>query len=151
MRNTVARFALSFVAAIGFLSASGCASSIDPKLVYGTYGVTVAAFGKTDPDIVVASQGGDVDLILNFNYGIITDYNAVNATGLRVVFDGDDIRLDKQPIRVTHSSGEIVGTVIGKGTVDGSKVSMTLSVTPTSGTTAPAGGTIDYVVTGNHQ
>ena len=137
-------------------AAGGCASAVDPKLVYGTYTVMVSAFGKSDPTIVVASEGSDGTILLNFTYGITTDYNAVNASGLRSHVDGSELKLDSQPLHVDHSTGAIDGTVIGVGTAGGAKLALTLKVTPSNVTTINgmpyvAGTTIDYEVDGPKQ
>ena len=158
MRTTVSKISLALVATAAAWLGTGCHSSIDPKLVYGTYAVSVSAFGKTDTDTVIATQGMDGSMILDFTYGIETDYNAANSTGLRVTFSGDNIELASQPIRITHSSGYVIGTVTGQGPVDGTKLGLTLDVVPSNlsllgsdGKPLPPGSTVEYVVAGTRQ
>ncbi len=141
---------------IGLGASTGCASAQDAKIVYGTYDVLVSAFGKSDPCIVVATEGADDDIILNFTYGFTTDYNAVNATGIRSHLDGRELQIDSQPLHVDHSTGAIDGTVEGIGTAGGEKLALTLKVLPTNVTTVNgmpyvAGTTIDYEVNGPKQ
>lgn len=137
---------------------SGCASAVDPKLVFGTYGVQVSAFGKTDEAVVIASQGVDDVILLNFTYGFTTDYDAPNRTGLRATLEDGKLTLAQQPVHVDHSTGEIDGMMTGVGTTGGASVSLTLKVVPSnvilkdeSGAPLPAGSTIDYEVEGPKQ
>ena len=136
--------------------AAGCAQAVDPKVVYGTYGVTVSAFGKSDPTIVVASQGSEGDILFDFTDGFTTDYDAVNATGLRGHVAGSHIKFDMQPVHVDHSTGQIDGTVTGIGQVNVTLLTLTLSVLPTNvtvinGMPYVAGTTIDYTIDGPKQ
>ena len=139
-------------------TAGGCANAVDPKLVYGSYGVTVSAFGKTDPTVVIASEGADGAIILNFTYGFTTDHGAVNASGLRAELDGSTLKLKEQPVHVDHSTGEIDGMLTGVGTTGGASVSLTLKVLPSNvilkdenNQPLPAGTTVDYEVDGPKQ
>jgi hypothetical protein len=150
MRTTLA---LAAFAVLTF--GAGCARTVDPELVYGSYSVMVSAFGKTDPTVVVAGKGADGVILLNFTHGFTTDYGAINGTGLRVDLDGDRLELAQQPVHVDHSSGEIDGTLTGIGTTGGASLSLTLKVLPSNiilqdanGQPLPAGSTIDYEVAG---
>ena len=49
---------------------AGCHSSFDASGFDGTYDVMVTAFGKTDPDVVVASPGSSGTVLFYFAYGI---------------------------------------------------------------------------------
>lgn len=136
---------------------AGCASSDNPKLLYGSYDVQVTAFGKTDPDIVTLSEGSGA-LLLDFNYGFYTDAGAVNATGIRAKLSDHELKISEQPIHVEHSTGSIDGTVTGKGTATGAELTLTLNVLPVNfvvpdpnGGVLPAGSTVDYTLTGARQ
>jgi hypothetical protein len=150
---------LALLATIGLLGLgavpSGCARAVDPMLFYGTYPVSVTAFGKSDPTIVVVSDGREGDILFNFTHGFTTEYGAPNATGVRVALDDAELVVESQPIHVEHSSGTIDGTMTGRGTTSGQDIDLTLSVVPTNviilgpdGQPLPPGTTVDYVVKG---
>lgn len=145
---------LACVTGAGF--SSGCANAVDATLLYGTYNVSVSAFGKSDDTIVSISEGSDSVLLFHFTHGFTTDYDAKNATGLRVGLDGSTLIVDMQPVHVEHSSGTIDGTVTGTGSTGGASVDLVLKVLPTNvaivgpdGTPLPAGSTVDYTVKGS--
>jgi len=147
---------LAFLSLVtGSAALGGCANAIDLTAFYGTFSVSVSAFGKSDDTIVVASEGLDA-VLFNFTHGFSTDFDAPNATGLRVQLDDTTLNVEKQPIHVDHSSGELDGTVTGTGTATGSTVDIVLKVVPsnvtiigTDGNPLPAGTTVDYAVKGS--
>src|SRR2546423_15072047 len=69
------------------VASSGCDSSAAGKAVVGSYSVTIASMGKSDPDVMTVSPGTDGKLLFTFIAGVTTDVGAVNANGLRADFN----------------------------------------------------------------
>jgi hypothetical protein len=146
---TTRRIALA-LCALPFIILGGCANAVDESLLLGTYQVTVTANNKTDPAFVVVTAGDDA-VLFNFTYGFYTDYNAVNATGIRGTIDGDKVDFQNQPIHVDHSTGQIDGTLTGIGTQSGTSLGLTFHVAPMNVSPPAGSATYDYEIDGPRQ
>jgi hypothetical protein len=142
---------------LGLVSGCGGNDAATVNALVGNYAVSIAAMGKSDPDVLSVAQGAGGKLLLTFTAGITTDPMGPNPLGLRASLDDTTLKVDSQPVRVDHSTGVIEGTATGLGTLarDGT-VGLTLHLLPTNFAIAGAAGdggtaTIDYQVTGKKE
>jgi hypothetical protein len=108
-------------------------ANLSTKPILGNYQVTISQNGKSDPDWLVILNGADGAVLLNFEWGITTDADATNASGLRAsIGEGYTLNLAKQPAHIDHSTGVLNGTIWGDGKVTGTDLHLTLHYLPTN-------------------
>jgi len=130
------------------LGVSGCGRDTSTtKGLLGTYEVMISKDGKSDSDIMSVVEGASNSLLLTFIAGIDTDPMGANPNGLRCGLQATAVTVLPQPCHISHSSGELDGTVKGEGTLaaDGSSVNITLHYMPTN---LAGAAVLDYVITG---
>jgi len=125
------------------IASSGCGSSAGGKDLLGSYTVQISTNGKSDPDVMTMSEGVGGTYLLTFVAGITTDVGAVNANGLRMKLEAQQVKMESQPVNIDHSTGYQSGTVTGDGVIMGDGTcDLFLHFSPATG------GTQDYEVVG---